>query len=377
MARIPYRVVSDADGVWLKSSGDLYDLAWMERSQLQQYVRLHAPGTTVAIYGGGFAANETIKVYFQTPKNGELVATTNATGAFSVKLSIPTSYNPSTRYLIHAISTSGTDRASGLFKFSIPTFAACNSSNIYGELPYGQAIYFDGDHFATNETVDIIWNYQQPGQFLLAKMQCFFNFFSLEKSVPGIPGQGAVTIAAIGETSHLVLTTTLIIDAAISNNLYNASAGASVNVNGGGFGAGDTITLSLSGKAVATTTSASDGTFASTFLVPAISGAGNLTLTATDTTANITASQLLYYTPTITVSPNVVHNGDSVTVIGKHFGANAQILVFGNSNFYLTANANGSFSTTVVLSWYQPGSYNLTVEDISSSIQVSAPFVVQ
>jgi len=364
--------------VWLKSSGDLYDLAWMERSQLQQYVRLHAPGTTVTISGGGFAANETIKVYFQTPKNGELAATTDATGAFSVKLSIPTSYNPSTRYLIHSISTSRTDRASGLFKFSIPTFYACT---VYytscGEIPYGETVDFSGINFAPDEIVDIIWNYQQPGQFALAKRQSFGTAFSFEKSFPNVPGQNPIPIAAIGEKSHVIATTTLIIDAAISNNLYNASAGASVNVNGGGFGAGDTITLSLSGKAVATTTSASDGTFASTFLVPAISGAGNLTLTATDTTANITASQPFYYTPTITVSPNVVHNGDSVTVIGKHFGANAQILVFGNSNFYLTANANGSFSTTVVLSWYQPGSYNLTVEDISSSIQVSAPFVVQ
>jgi hypothetical protein len=335
------------------------------------------PGTTVTISGGGFAANEILNVYLQTPKNGEVTATTNAIGAFEVNLPLPSSYNPSTHYYIYAVSTTSTEHAVAPFKFSIPTFAACNISYMCGELPYGQTVYFYGDQFATNETVDIIWNYQQPGQFLLAKAQCFFNGFSLGKSIPGIPGQGAVTIAAIGETSHLVVTTTLIIDAAISDNLYNASAGASVNVNGGGFGAVDTITLSLSGKTVATTTSASDGTFATTFLVPTISGAGNLTLTATDTTANITASLPFFYTPIITVSPNVVQNGNSVTVTGKHFSANTQIEVFGNSYFYVTANANGSFSTTVVLSGYQPGSYNFTVEDMSSYIQVSAPFVVQ
>ena len=263
------------------------------------------------------------------------------------------------------------------FRFSTPTFAACNISNTCDELLYGDTVYFNGDHFATNETVDIIWNYQQPGQFLLAKAQCFFNSFSLGKSIPAIPGQGAITIAAIGETSHIIVTNTLIIDAAISDNVYNASAGTNVDVNGGGFGAGDTITLSLSGKTVATTTSASDGTFATTFLVPAISGPDNLTLTATDTTANVTASLPFDYTPAITVNPNVVQNGNSVTVTGKHFSANAQILVFGNSNQYVTANANGSFSATVVLSGYQPGSYNLTVEDMSTSIQVSAQFVVQ
>jgi len=336
------------------------------------------PGTTMAISGGGFSANETLNVYLQTPKNGAVTATTNAIGAFYVDLPLPNSYKQSRHYYVHAVSTTNTEFALTPFTFSLPTFAACNISNICNELPYDQYIYFNGSHFATNETVDIFWNYQQPGQLLLAKAQCFLNNFSLEKSIPGVPaGQGTITIAAIGETSHIVVTNTLIIDAAISDNVYNASAGASVNVNGGGFGAGDTITLSLSGKAVTTTTSASDGTFATTFLVPAINGPGNLTLTATDATANITASQLFYYTPTITVSPNVVQNGNSITVTGKHFSANAQIQVFANSPFYVTANANGSFSTTVVMSGYQPGSYTFAVEDMSSSIQVSAPFVVQ
>lgn len=334
-------------------------------------------GTTIPVSGGGFSANETLNVYFQTPANGVVTATTNAIGAFYVDLPLPGSYNQSDRYYIHAVSTTNNEYALTRFRFPTPTFAACDIFNTCGELPYGDTIYFDGDHFAANETVDIIWNYQQPGQFLLAKAQCFFNRFSLEKSIPAIPGQGAISVAAIGETSHIVLTNTLIVDAAISDNFYNIGAGAHVNVNGGGFGAGDTITLSLSGKTVATTTSANDGTFATTFLVPAISGPGNLTLTATDTKANVTASQPFYYTPAITVNPNVVQNGNSVTVTGKHFSANAQILVFGNGNQYVTANASGSFSATVVLSGYQPGSYNLTVEDTSTSIQVSASFVVQ
>ncbi len=336
------------------------------------------PGTTVAIYGGGFAANEAVNVYFQTTKNGTVTVTTDATGAFTTKLAIPASYNPSTNYYVYAVSTISTNHASTRFKFLTPTFTACNISYTCGEFPYGQTVYFNGNHFATNEMVDIIWNYQQPGQFLLAKAQCFFgNNFELGKSIPGIPGQNAVTIAAIGETSHLVLTTTLIIDAAISDNFYNASAGASMNVNGGGFGAGDIITLSLSGKTVASTTSASDGTFATTFLVPAISGAGNLTLTATDATANITASLPFFYTPAINVSPNVVQNGDTVTVTGTHFSANAQVQLYLNSPIYITASANGSFKVAVTLSGYQAGSYLLTAADTISFIQVNAPFVVQ
>jgi len=335
------------------------------------------PGTTVTISGGGFAANETVNVYLQTPKNGEVTTVTNTIGAFWVNLTLPSSYDPSTHYFVYAVSTTGTDHASAPFKFLAPTFTACDYTYTCGEIPYGQTVDFSGTDFATNETVDIIWNYQQPGQFTLAKTQCFFNVFSVQKSVPSVHGQGTVTIAAIGETSHLIVTTTLIVDAAIYDNLYTASAGASMSVNGGGFGAGDAITLSLSGKTVATTTSASDGTFATTFRVPAISGAGNLTLTATDATANVAVSLPFYYTPTIVVSPNVVQNGDTVAVTGMHFSANAQVQVFVGSNPYFKADANGRFSGTVTLSGYQPGSYLLTVEDWTSYIQVSAPFVVQ
>jgi hypothetical protein len=335
------------------------------------------PGTTVTISGGGFAANETVNVYLQTPKNGEVTTVTNTIGAFWVNLTLPSSYDPSTHYFVYAVSTTGTDHASAPFKFLAPTFTACDYAYTCGEIPYGQTVDFSGTNFATNETVDIIWNYQQPEQFTLAKTQCFFNVFNAQKSVPSVHGQGTVTIAAIGETSHLIVTTTLIIDAAIYDNLYTASAGASMSVNGGGFGAGDAITLSLSGKTVATTTSASDGTFATTFRVPAISGAGNLTLTATDAAANVTVSLPFYYTPTIVVSPNVVQNGDTVAVTGMHFSANAQVQVFVGSDPYFKADANGRFSGTVTLSGYQPGSYLLAVEDWTSYIQVSAPIVVQ
>jgi hypothetical protein len=337
------------------------------------------PGNTLTINGGGFAANETVNVYLQTPATAEVTTTTGATGTFSVNLTLPSSYDQSTHYFLHAVSTTGTDHASLAFKFSPPTLQACN---VYytscGEMPYGQAVDFSGNNYLSYETIDIIWNYQQPGQFILAKVQSFGTAFSFLKSVPSVPGQGTVTIAAIGETSHIVATSTLIIDPAIYDNVYNVSAGASINVNGGGLGPGDAITLTLAGQTVATTTTASNGTFAISFQMPAIKGAGNLTLTATDTTVNIALSLSIFYTPTITVSPNVVQNGDSVTVTGTHFSANAQVQVFaGNSNSYFTTNANGSFSATVTLNGYQPGSYSLVVEDWTSFIQVGAPIVVQ
>ena len=339
------------------------------------------PGGTITINGGGFAANETVNVYLQTPATAEVTTTTGTAGIFTINLTLPNTYNQSTRYFLYAVSTTGTDRATIPFKFLPPTLAACNifNTSCNGEQPYGQRVGFVGNNFGPDETVDIIWNYQQPGQFTLAKVQCFFgDGFTTGKSVPSVPGQGAVTIAAIGETSHLIATTTLIIDPAIYDNVYSANAGASINVNGGGFGAGDAITLTLAGQTVAALNSQSDGTFATSFTMPAISGAGNLTLTVTDTTASVALSLTIYYMPTITVSPTVVQNGDIITVTGKHFSANAQVQVYvGNTTVYFPTDTNGSFSAAVTISGLQPGSYNFAVADMISFIQVSVPIVVQ
>ncbi|HET9999850.1 MAG TPA: Ig-like domain-containing protein [Ktedonobacteraceae bacterium] len=340
----------------------------------------NTPGGTITINGGGFAANETVNVYLQTPATGEVTTTTGTAGVFTVNMTLPNTYNPTTHYILYAVSTTGTDHATIPFEFLPPTLQACNDADTScnGEEPYGQIVGFIGNNFGPDETVDIIWNYQQPGQFTLAKGQCFFgDDFSTGKLVPSVPGQGTVTIAAIGETSHLIATTTLIVDPAIYDNVDRASAGTSINVNGGGFGAGDAITLTLAGQTVGTLNSQSDGTFATSFKMPAINGAGNLTLTATDTTTNIALSLTVYYIPTIVVSPTVVQNGDTITVTGKHFSANAQIQVYYGNTQYFLANANGSFSATVIISGLQPGSYNFAVSDMTSFIQVSVPIVVQ
>lgn len=340
------------------------------------------PGGTITINGGGFAANETVNVYLQTPATDEVTTTTGTAGVFTVNLALPNTYDQSARYFLYAVSSTGTDRATIPFKFLPPSLATCNIyyTSCNDEQPYGQRVGFSGGNFGPDETVDIIWNYGQPGQFTLAKVQCFFgDSFSIGKSVPGVPGQGAVTIAAIGESSHLIATTTLTIDPAIYDNTDRASAGTSININGGGYGAGDALVLTLASQTVGTPNTQSDGTFTTSFKMPTISGAGNLTLTVTDTTTNISLSLPIYYMPTLIVSPTVVQNGDTVTVTGKHFSSHAQIqLGFWNiSPLYFLTDANGNFSGTFTVSGLQPGSYYVYVEDQVSIIGINVPIVVQ
>ena len=335
------------------------------------------PGGTLYVVGGGFSANEAINVYFQTTRNGVVSTTTNAYGAFSASVNVPDTYNPSVHYSIVAVNAAGTEKARAPYTFLTPTFSACYSS--CNEVAYGQALFLTGNNFAYNEPVDIIWNYQQPGQRLLSVATG--SYFNANAVVPSVPDQTPVVIAAIGEKSHIVLTISLTIDAAIYPGIDYGKAGASVAVTGGSFGPGDTITLSLAGQTVGTTTSLPDGTFSTTFTVPAITGAGNLTLTASDTTANRSANAPFYFVPVLKVNPSIVHNGDSMIITGAHFVANSQIYITAgsgfNQTFYANTNANGAFTISIPISGFQSGTNYAQASDGTSYLTVSAAFVVQ
>ena len=335
-----------------------------------------APGGSLYVVGGGFSANEAISVYFQTTRNGVASVTTDASGAFSAIVNVPDTYNPSVHYFIVAVNAAGTEKARAPFTFLTPTFSACYSS--CNEVAYKQPLFLTGNNFAYNESVDVFWNYQQPGQRMIATTTG--SYFNVNVIVPSVPDQAPVVIAAIGQKSHIVLTITLTIVAAIYPGIYYGKAGASIAVTGGSFAAGDTITLSLAGQTVGTTTSLPDGTFSTTFTVPAISGAGNLTLTASDTTANISANAPFYFVPVLKVNPSIVHNGDTMLVIGAHFVANSSISIQAGSSFYqnFSANtsANGAFTISIPISGFQSGTNYVQASDGTVYLTVSAAFVV-
>lgn len=337
------------------------------------------PGSTIAINGGGFAANETVNVYFQTPKNGVVTASTDATGAFTALLTVPSTYNPATHYYVYAVGTTATDQARATFTFNTPTFSACIWFTC-GEVIYNQPVNFSVTNFAIGETVNIIWNYQQTDQFVIASGQNSYYGFNQSVIVPSTPNESSVTIAAVGLTSHLVVTTVVLNDAAISENPSTGKAGTTVTVNGGSFGSNDPITLTLQGVTVATTTSNADGTFSTSFQVPTISGAGNLTLTATDATSGASASVPFQYPPALKVNPTIVQNGDTLIVSGKHFSANAAVYISWANYSYssdLRTNANGSFTTTILVSGIPSGTYYIVATDAPSNLFVSVAVVVQ
>ncbi len=333
------------------------------------------PGQTISVSGGGFQAGESVNVYFQTTKNGVISTTTDTTGAFTVQLTLPSTYNPSTTYYIHAVSSDGSEHARAAFKFATLSFA------VNGFPYYNQPITFVGSNFAVGEIVNIIWNYQQAGQYTIATVKAYysgsFNFFL---PAPSTPDQSTVTVAAIGATSKLTATTSIQVYPTVDLSPITAVAGTKVTVSGGNFGATETIDLLFNGTAIATTTSKSDGTFTASFKVPPVSGAGNIIVQATGATSGISATTPFFYKPVLTLTPSVVQNGDTITVTGKHFSASTGISLYLPMNRGGTGaitNASGAFTTTIQVSGLQSGTYYVSAQDGISNLFTVTAFVVR
>ncbi len=337
------------------------------------------------ILGGGFTAGETVKVYFQTATHGVVSATVDSTGAFSVNLTLPTTYNPATSYYVYAVSTSGTDKARTPFSFIPPGLYA--GSYGYGNSP----IQIDGYGFAVNETVNLFWNYQQTGQTQLTSVTAdTYGSFFVTVTPPNTAYQGSVTVAAVGVTSHLTATSSVIQYPSISLSPAIGKPGTTVQVSGMTFGADESVSVTFQGATVATVTTQADGTFNTSFVVPAATGSGDQFVQANGAQSGQSAGGLFSYKPTLKITPNAGTAGTTITVNGKLFSAYAQVTLFWKDStsgkqpqytnlgtFY--ADSNGTFSATVTApsNLVSGKTYNVPANDGVSHLWVQAAFTAQ
>ena len=327
------------------------------------------PGQTVTVYGSGFTAGDTFKVYFQTSSNGVVPATADSTGTFSVPLTIPSSYDPSVRYFVYAVSAAGTIHARAPFTFLKPYLRV---SDWYGVNPntvgYGHNIDINGYNFAQGESVNVIWNYNHAGQSTIATVTADSSGQIFTTLVgPSVPNQNTLIIAATGATSHLIVTQIVENDAAITVN-GSTVPGEMTTIAGGSFGSNDPMTITIGGTTVATLTSANDGTFSTSVKLPPDPGVGEAILEVKDTAANTTVGTTFYYAANLTANPTTLHNGDTITLTGAHFSANSAItLDWGEDNggpaADITTDANGSFTAPVQIENRPTGASRLCATD--------------
>jgi hypothetical protein len=331
------------------------------------------PGQTVTVYGSGFTAGDTFNVYFQSSSNGVIPATADSTGTFSVSLTIPNSYDPSVHYFVYAVNTAGTVHARTPFTFLKPYLRVSDWDGVNpNTVGYGHNIDINGYNFAEGESVNVIWNYNHAGQSTIATVTAdsFGQIFSTLVG-PSVPNQNTLVIAAIGATSHLVVTQIVENDAAITVD-GSTVPGEMTTIAGGSFGSNDPITITIGGTIVATLTSAADGSFSTSITLPPDPGVGEAILEVKDTAANITVGTTFYYAANLTANPTTLHNGDTITLTGAHFSANSSITLEwgaegGSPSSDITTDANGSFTAAVQIEDRATGTNTLCATDNTHS----------
>lgn len=322
---------------------------WWDNSQ-------QIPGSTVTVHGSGFAPLQNIQVYFQTTKNGVATTQTDASGAFSLSLTLPTTYDPSTSYFIYAKNSDGTEKAKIAFSF------LAVGTGLWDSTPtYGASTTINGYDFAINEPVTFYWDYGTPAQKTLGTAVADSTGQStLPVTIPSDPYGSTVTIAAVGSISKLVATSTITPYPGITLQPASGLAGSTVQVQGGDFASGETITVAFGTQTVATATAGADGTFSASFQVPVPYPPTSTYVTATGSQTGNTfgsAGASFISVPAIQATPTTGQPGTTITVTGQGYAANWQESIVWydqstNSSQTLatvTTDANGTFTQTVTI----------------------------
>ncbi|GCE26220.1 hypothetical protein KDA_17040 [Dictyobacter alpinus] len=355
------------------------------------------PGGTIEVDGGGFNANEQVDLYFQNVKNGVTTVTTDSTGSIAANITVPFQYSPTTKYYIYAKNKAATISVRSPFTFR-PQGVGIDDGN--GRITIGG--------FGANEQVQIVNHYQQPDQSNIATITADAEGNGIMLITwPSTPLGKTIPMAAIGQTTNLIATSTysveptILAENATPENVIG-KAGDVVRFAGQNFGANETINITFNDKVVATTTSQSDGSYEAAVTIPAIesvsTGPGNALVKAVGVTSGLIAGNswnttTFYYQPTLTITPTTGPSGTTITVTGTHFLAGVQIPVGWDGPFtadpdlwyypqgtYVVVNTdqNGSFTATILANDLVSGqTYHVTATLSWPPIQPTTTFIAQ
>lgn len=348
------------------------------------------PGGTIMVEGGGYTPGETVKVFFQTTKNGVTTATVDSTGAFSVSLSVPIAYKKNTQYFVYANSVGGKDQSKAKFFYATPSLQLTCCSN----LSYGYSFSIAGQGFVANDTINILWEftgqkYPQKLGSVVAANDGTFKFTASALSAPYSSNhQSNVLVVATGHQDHTNASLSLYEQTSIVASPTQGPIGAKVRITGGAFGSNEMVTITLGNIQVATTTTKNDGRFVTTFIVPANAPLGGnvFYLGAIGDTSGAVASTGFFVVPNLSITPSKGPSGTVITVTGSHCTPSNLDSIYWydprtkGQNFltHVTVSSTGDFQTTITApaNLVSGHTYDVLLVDYNS-LSNEVPFVAQ
>ncbi|MFH1381507.1 MAG: hypothetical protein ABIH70_01280 [Chloroflexota bacterium] len=208
-----------------------------------------------------------------------------------------------------------------LSTFPVQPVLAATTSITPATGPAGTAVSVTGAGFTTNLTFRNRFAYGTTFEVVRTGTVSASGTITDNFTIPVVP-HGSYTVRL--ETDNENSSTTFSVTQAINLSTTSAKVGDYVNIGGTGFTASRTVLIAFDSVNIATTTTNTNGSFSTTFTVPA-SVSGTHTVTASD--GVIGASASLSTTQKLTLLPTSGTVGTSVTITGNGFGANRQITV--------------------------------------------------
>jgi len=320
-------------------------------------------GDQVAVSGNGFYPNLAITIYFdgvaQTPTS---TVYSDYSGQFySAIITVPQSYGGA-----HTITAGDYGGVSSGATYSIIPKMTLSAS--IGAV--GSSITISGNGFAPSSTMSFFMD----GTAISVSASTNSNgIFSNVALVLPATYSGTHSLMA-QDASGNSLTADVSVTAAMTIGPTSGPVDANVTVTGKGYLAGSNITVTYDGANVTTIpsplTSDANGSFSANFKVPGSAG-GSHAITASDGTNAISANFVSLSTATIKPTSGPV--GTTVTASGSGFKANANITITYNNiqAGTATANASGSFNTTLAIPSAGTGGHTLVITDQTSTQTLS------
>ncbi len=341
----------------------------------------------ITIQGKSFAAAETVNIYwnYSGPGTGTLEAspTTDAAGAFSVKINIPLA--PTGTYTIAAIGQTSGFSLTGTFTL-LP--------HIYGgplDAGAGTPIHFNGYAFGAGETVNLYWNYTGPGTgtFLTTTTGNSTGSFLVYTTIPVGTHTGFITVAGVGQTTNAVATTPIFVyPPTVALAPLSGSDGTTLSISAYGFTAYEyasiywnnattpiaTVRTNIYGYVPVTTFSVPPGLAPGAYPVTIVDATSNLTITNSFTIDSASSSASVTSGPvgqSVQVSGQGYAPGENVALIWNYAGPGT-----GTNVASVNAGLSGAFDATFTVPAASTGSYTIAAVGAASAIVTQNTFAI-
>ncbi|UCH51271.1 MAG: IPT/TIG domain-containing protein [Chloroflexota bacterium] len=243
-------------------------------------------GTTVGVYGSGFASGETnIRVTYDgvTVKIG---IAADASGSWQSSFSVPASSKGSHDIRAYGAITNEADLVAANFSVSPGIKLEPVSGYIGGAIHVGDGLWVSGVGFEANESgIRVTFDGSLNISNIVADAR---GSWSDRLEIP-LCSKGEHTIDASGEITRAtdIVDAIVIVSPRIELNPASGAIGSDITVHGDGFAENQVITISYDGVQVSTNAATDNkGSFTTSFKVPE-SRAGDHTVTVTDATASV------------------------------------------------------------------------------------------